>query len=306
MPSNEPQTKAQRRDAARAEALALREAQAKRDRRNRLITIGALVAGLLVLIGVFLAVWIPAMNDRNKTVDAVAAGNLDDVANPSTANDQGGIPMGAEGVAGTDNGPDAVEVGIYVDYMCPICGQFEETNGDTVDQLRESGDVTVVLHPVAILDRAAGSQQYSTRSAAIAGYVADQAPEAMNDFNAILFANQPEENSGTLTDEQIADLAEQAGVPADVAADIADGTAVEEFGDWAATATTMVTADEALMNPQSGGFGTPTITIDGVRWDGSWSDPSALPQAVAAAAGGAADGATDEGATDEGADTTDE
>jgi hypothetical protein len=74
MPSNEPQTKAQRREAARAEALALREAQAKRDKRNRLITIGALVAGLLVLVGVFLAVWIPAMNDRN----------LDQVAVPTT------------------------------------------------------------------------------------------------------------------------------------------------------------------------------------------------------------------------------
>jgi protein-disulfide isomerase len=286
MPSNEPQTKAQRREAARAEALAIREAQAKRDRRNRLITIGALVVGLLALIGVFLAIWIPAMNDREQTLDAVAEGNLSEVESPANSNDEGGIPMGAEGAAGTDNGAEAVEVGVYLDYMCPICGDFEETNGASLDALRESGDATVVLHPVSILDRTSQGTQYSTRAAAAAGYVADQAPEAMSEFNTLMFQNQPAEGTEGLTDQQIADLAEQAGVPADVAEGIADGTAAETFGDWAATATSLVTQDEALANPQSGGFGTPTITIDGERWDGNWSDPTALASAVEAAAQG--------------------
>ncbi len=214
MSNNNPNmTKAQRREAARAEALALREAQAKRDKRNRLITIGALVAGVVVLVGVFLAVWIPAMNDRNKTIDAVAAGNLSEVANPSTAREDGGIPMGVDAAAGTES-EGAVEVGVYLDYMCPICGQFEETNGETLDQLRESGEVTVVLHPVSILDRVAQSQQFSTRAASAAAWVADQAPESLNAFNTAMFDNQPAEGSGTLTDAQIADIAEQAGVPA--------------------------------------------------------------------------------------------
>ncbi|MBD8079085.1 DsbA family protein [Cellulosimicrobium arenosum] len=299
MPANEPQTKAQRRDAARAEALALREAQLKRDRRNRFITIGALVVGLAVLIGVFLWFFIPALNDQNDAADATASGDLTAVDSPSTAGDDGGIPMGADGVAGTDNGADAVEVGVYLDYMCPICGDFEESNGATLDQLRESGDVTVVLHPVAILDRAAQSKEYSTRAASAAGFVADRAPEALSDFNAILFANQPEEGTATLTDEQIADLAEQAGVPSDVAGQIADGTARDEFGAWAGAATTATTQNPDLMNPQSGGFGTPTITIGGVRWDGNWSDPSALPQAVADAASGDGAASDPEGTTDE-------
>jgi protein-disulfide isomerase len=284
MPSNEAQTKAQRREAARAEALALREAQAKRDKRNRLITIGALVAGVLVLVGVFLAVWIPAMKDQNKTIDAVAAGNLADVTSPSTARDDGGIPMGVDGAAGTEN-DGAVEVGVYLDYMCPVCGQFEDTNGASLDQLRESGDVTVVLHPVAILDRFSTGSQYSTRAASAAAWVADRAPEAMNEFNALMFAQQPAENTKGLTDEQIADLAEQAGVPADVAAGIADGTAAETFADWSATATSLVTQDEALAGER--GFGTPTVTINGEVWgkNGEWQDPAALPAAVQAAAG---------------------
>ena len=285
MPSNEPQTKAQRREGLGARGLALREAQAKRDKRNRLITIGALVAGLLVLVGVFLAVWIPAMNDRNQTIDAVTAGNLSEVTNPASGNDTGGIPIGADGVAGTDNGADAVEVGVYLDYMCPICGQFEDINGESLDALREAGDVTVVLHPVSILDRASQGTQYSTRSASAVAYVADQAPEALNEFNALLFANQPAENTEGLTDQQLADFAEQAGASSEVAAAIADGTATETFADWAATATNLVTQDESLANPQSGGFGTPTITIDGERWDGNWSDPTALTSAVQAAQG---------------------
>ncbi len=45
----------------------------------------------------------------------------------------------------------------------------------------------------------------------------------MNDFNTAMFQNQPAEGSETLTDAQIADIAEQAGVPADVAAGIEDG-----------------------------------------------------------------------------------
>jgi protein-disulfide isomerase len=225
------------------------------------------------------------MNDREQTLDAVAEGDLSQVASPANSTDDGGIPMGAEGVAGTDNGADAVEVGVYLDYMCPICGDFEETNGESLDALRESGDATVVVHPVSILDRTSQGSQFSTRAAAAAAYVADQAPEAMSQFNTLMFDNQPAEGTEGLTDQQIADLAEQAGAPADVAAKIADGTAAETYADWAATATSLVTQDEALANPQSGGFGTPTITIDGERWDGDWSDPTQLTSAVQAAQG---------------------
>ncbi|MGW6005695.1 DsbA family protein [Oerskovia enterophila] len=274
------QTKADRRDAARAEALALREAQAKRDKRNRAITIGALVGGLAVLIGAFLWVFIPAMNQK----EARVAEPLTGVTAPSTANDTGGISIGAEGAAGTST-DGAVEIGVYLDYMCPICGDFEEINGATLDQLREAGDVNVVLHPVAILDRMANAQQFSTRSAAAAAYVAEHAPEQLNAFNSAMFANQPEENKETLTDQQIAEIAKTAGVPADVADGIAAGKAVKEFGDWVEGATTLTTQNPDLANPQSGGFGTPTITIDGERWDGNWGDPAALPAAVEAAKG---------------------
>ncbi|MBE7699232.1 thioredoxin domain-containing protein [Oerskovia sp. Sa1BUA8] len=274
MSTNEPrQTKADRRDAARAEALALREAQAKRDKRNRAITIGALVGGLAVLIGAFLWVFIPAMQQK----EARTTEPLTGVTAPATANDTGGIPVGADGVAGTTN-EDAVEVGVYFDYLCPVCGQFEDVNAASIDEMREAGDITLVQHPVSILDRLASGSQFSTRSAATAAYVAEHAPEQFNAFNEAMFANQPEENTAGLTDAQLAEIARTAGVPADVAEAIAAGTPVKEFGDWVEGATNLATQNPDLQGTR--GFGTPTITIDGERWEGNWADPAELKKAV--------------------------
>ncbi|MBD7997809.1 DsbA family protein [Oerskovia gallyi] len=279
--SNEPrQTKADRRDAARAEALALREAQAKRDKRNRAITIGALVGGLAVLVGAFLWVFIPAMNQKEARTTAPMTG----VTAPATANDTGGIPIGKGGAAGSST-EGAVELGVYFDYMCPICGDFEAVNASSIDEMREAGDITLVQHPVAILNRMANAQEFSTRSAAAAAYIAEHAPAQFNAFNEAMFANQPEENKETLTDAQIAEIAKTAGVPAAVADKIAAGDAVKEFGDWVEGATNLATQNPDLANPQTGGFGTPTITINGERWDGNWTDPAELKKAVEAAKG---------------------
>jgi len=107
--------------------------------------------------------------------------------------------------------------------------------------------------------------------------VADRAPDAFQDFHAGLLAGQPDEGTAGLSDAQIADVARAAGVPADVAAEIADGGA-SQFAGWVAAATGTATGDPALEGPR--GFGTPTIVIDGERWEGDWTDPQALPRAV--------------------------
>ena len=276
MPNNAHMTKGERRDAARAEALSLREKQLRRDKRNRAITLGVLAAAVIALVVV---VWM-ILQEGNKT----AMEKVGTFPATATATERTGIPIGQAGAAGTSNG-DAPEVGVYLDYMCPVCGQFEELNGATLDELRESGAATVVLYPVSILDRQSAGSEYSTRAASAVAWVADRAPEALADFNDQLFANQPQEGTAGLTDQQLSDLAEQAGVPGDVAGGIADGTARETFGEWVTATTEAATGNQALVNPQSGGFGTPTITIDGERWDGNWSETGALQQAVTEAAG---------------------
>jgi protein-disulfide isomerase len=278
--STDDRGKAERRRAARAEALALKQKQAARDRRNRIVTFSLLGAAVVALLVVFVVVLMQGeqSSDRFDFADQPLA----DVADvPSTARPDGGIPVGTDGAAGTTT-QGAPELGIYYDYMCPICGQFEKSNGAAVDTMISDGDATVVFYPVAILDPSSSGTYYSTRAASAAAWVADRAPEAFLDYHDALYVDQPLEQTKGLTDERLAEIATQAGVPQDVATGISDGTAVDTFGQWVTSATQAASGNSALANPQ-GGFGTPTLTLDGQRWDGNWQDPDALPAAVAQA-----------------------
>lgn len=270
------QTKAQRRDAARAEALALQKKQQEREKRSRLIVVSVLVVAVL---GLGVAIWlILAEGQRTpmERVDNMPAGVVENT----------GIPVGAEGVAGTEN-DGAPTLDVYVDYMCPICGQFEALNGASIAELREAGDVTLVVHPVAILDRASQGTDYSTRAASAAAWVADRAPEQFSAFHDAMFASQPQEQTPGLSDEQIAQVAEQAGVPADVAAGIADGDATDTFGEWVEASTESAGSDPDVVNPETGSMGTPTVLIDGERFNG-WQAAGALTEAITGEAPSAA------------------
>ncbi|GAA1995005.1 thioredoxin domain-containing protein [Isoptericola halotolerans] len=265
--------KAQLREEARLEALALQQKQVARDRRNRILVFGGLGVAIAALVAV--AAFILVNEGAKKSVDDIPLAEVSDV--PSTALESGGIPVGSDLVAGTEN-PEATVVDEYLDYMCPVCGQFEQVNGADVEELLTSGDATVVFHPVSILDRLSNNTDYSTRAASAAYWVADQAPAAFYAFNEALFVNQPSENSPGLDDDELAALAEEAGADADVAAGIADGTARATFGQYVYSLTNDATADPSLAN-SGGGFGTPTILVDGERFEG-WNQPGALLAAV--------------------------
>jgi len=274
-------SKNERRDAAREQARVLREQQAKRDKRNKIIAISGLGAAVVALVAVVLVI-IGQRPDGDDALPDYADTPLSEVTDaPTVALETGGIPVGADGV-GSAVDESLPRVDVYLDYMCPACGAFEESNGDNLITLASEGTATVVYHPVAILNRFSNGTGYSTRAAAASALVAQDAPDAFPDFNQQMFAGQPEEGTDGLTNAEIADIARDAGVPDDVAEDIADGTAVDTFGQWVTSATNAVTADESLVNEQNGSFGTPTITVDGELWTENWTDPSALLQAVGA------------------------
>lgn len=108
--------------------------------------------------------------------------------------------------------PKAV-LSIYEDFQCPHCREFEKNFGPTVTKLIDSGAVAVDYYMVALpgLDKA--NRGYSTR-AANAGYcVGDENKEAFTRFHAALFAQQPDEGSGTGPDNTaLIETARQAGV----------------------------------------------------------------------------------------------
>ncbi|QZN86093.1 thioredoxin domain-containing protein [Cellulomonas sp. C5510] len=278
-PGNGKQTKNQRRDAAREQARVLREQQAKRDRRNKIVGISALSVAVIALGGV--VVWLLNQGSSGEGLPEYADTPLSEVTDaPSVALEDGGIPVGADGV-GSDVDEDLARVDVYLDYMCPACGAFEETNGDNLISLASDGQATVVYHPIAILNRYSNGTGYSTRAASAAALVAEQAPEAFSVFNEQMFAGQPDEGTSGLTNDEIADIASDAGVPDAVTSLISDGTALDRFGQWVTSATNAASANQDLVNPQSGSFGTPTILVDGTVWTENWTDPSALLQAVA-------------------------
>lgn len=274
-------TKAQRRDEARAAAVQLRQEQERAARRQRVVVISLLVVGLVVLGGVVWAILrsgqpAPLGEQLEPTVTTERGAVVVDadgvVADPPPMTTEDGAPRAtfADGAFGED----VVVVSVYADYMCPFCGLFEQTRGPVLDELREAGDVVVAYHPITILDRYSQGSEFSTRTASAAFHVAEEAPEAFVAFNALLFANQPAEGSSGLSDDEIAEIAVEAGVPQDVADDLASGS----YREWAQEATGL--AEEDLER-----LATPTILVDGEVLAGDWREDGVLEAAIEAARG---------------------
>jgi protein-disulfide isomerase len=280
-------TKAQRQAQARARVAELKRKQAAADRRNRFIGIsilGAVIAALVIVVVV-----IVVNNNRTNAANAVDDIPLAEVASvPASATADGGILLAADGSVGTAPIEGIPTLSIYFDYICPACAILEERNIDTFQSLVRDGTANVVLHPLGYLDEYSQGSAFSTRSAAALAWVADQAPTSMLAFHVALFDNQPPELTSGLSNDELADLARQAGVPSAVADGIASGLARQTFGQWVYSATNAALRDPALFRLTSTGEmrfgGTPTLAINGQLWQGNWSTPGELAQAVADAA----------------------
>lgn len=261
MPANNTrQTKAERREAARREAERLAARQAATERRNKLIIIIAsvLVAALVGLAGFF--IW----RESQRTLLTDFEGAV-----PAGSTDTGGITFGEGAVAGTAV-EGAPQVDLYVDFMCPICGQYDAVNRTDIRTMLDDGAATIVVHPLNFLDEQSLGTAYSTRAANAFAVAAAEAPEVAMDFLEALFDNQPAEQTEGLTDAQIAEIAVAAGVPQEVADTFAAGT----YSEWVAVASNQAGADDVT--------GTPTTFIDGERWgsQGEWAEAGQLYTAV--------------------------
>ena len=156
-----------------------------------------------------------------------------------TTPDADGITLGG--------GPTAVD--IYIDFMCPFCRAFEERHGPAVDELVTRGLITLVYHPVGILDRLS-STRYSTRASAASGCASDG--DRFLDYLYTLFDNQPPEESAGLSDEELAQLGVQTGLSENLARCVMQGTYIE----WAEYVTARALA--------LGVNGTPSVYVDGM------------------------------------------
>lgn len=277
MSTNSPRpSKADRREAARAEALKLRDEAKRREKRNRMLAIGGLTAAVAVLVVAVILI----LGQEAKPIAYRGSEPLDisQVTTPSAANDKGGIPVGTDRVAGSTVEGDAVVVEVVYDYQCPHCATFEAANHADIASLLESGNVQFIFRPVSFMDYASNGKEFSTRASNAAAVVADRSPEYFLDFHGALFANQPTGNG--LTDDDIADIAREVGVPQETIEEFtttAPSSDERVFSRWIAAATELV-SDEL-------GLATPTIIVDGQRFPGEGVDPNIIYQPGGLAAG---------------------
>ena len=275
--SNQPRpTRNERREAAREKARILREEQRKRERRNKILIQGGIIVAVLAiaaLIGtlIFQSVRPAGPGPQNMASDGILL----------TAGEGGGIvavetPALAAGEEPTPTEPDesgeVANIVVYLDYLCPFCGQFEATNSESIRTMVEEGAATLEVHPIAILTNKSSGTQYSLRAANAAACVAENSPDSFFDFNALLFQNQPDEGTAGLTDDQLKDLAGEAGVSdrSDIEKCIDDA----QFKAWVQDATNRALTQKVPNSELASITGTPTVLVNGQQYAGNLEDPA--------------------------------
>ena len=172
-------------------------------------------------------------------------------------------------VFGSNNHGPVVE--LFVDYRCPHCKVFAEVNGRDLEQLVNAGTIELHVFPRPMLDPRTGTTfSMDTANAVVAAYVQD--PALYFEVESAMFELQPaspqDPTPGT------ADIA--AAAAAQGVSD--EGVAAIESSEYAAWVTTVEQVG------QEREIGTPTVYVNGQMFEGDFTVPGELLQAIEAAA----------------------
>lgn len=241
--------------------------KAKAKRRARIVQsiAGVVVLALAGSLGfmVYQSVTDGKPGGGSPTATATPSGMPSNPQKPDTVEDNGAVFLGSKTAPAT--------MTLYYDYMCPACQQFEKVNAGDIAKLMNDGKVRVELRPLTFLDRLSQGTEYSTRAANAFYTVASEAPYAIWPFHNALYENQPKENTAGLTDEQIAEIAKQAGLPDAIIAKFKDNA----YRDLA--------QKSSAANLQSTVKQTPTVFINGTEFTGDLFKQGPLKDALLAA-----------------------
>ncbi len=196
-------------DPTREKAKQLREAQAKADKRTRNIIItlvGVLILAIVVAI-VFVVV--------NRPTPEKHAADL-----PAQFSEGQPIIVSSEGV-GVEN-PAAENLTLYFDYTCSACTQLELALRPHLIDAALAGDYNLELQPVITSGGA-----YNVAATAASLVVAAEAPdlflplhEALTDYfyESAISAGDTTYQNLSASDEKVAEIASEVGVPEDLIA----------------------------------------------------------------------------------------
>ncbi len=251
------------REAAKERSRELRDEHRKKERRRRLTLQLGILGGVLLVMGV-VAVTLLTMNQAptrgplNMNSDGIRISEgLEAVRTP-------GLKAGAEPAVAEANPDGVIDIRIYVDYLCQNCGTFDANNIEQLRRWVDSGAATLEIHPIAILSAKSAGTQYSLRAANAAACVAEFSPDTFLDFHTSLFADQPEEGTEGLSDEELIDRAEKTGAAS--MKKIAPCIESKRFAPWVLEATA-----RALNGPIPGAdipavTTVPTVIVDGKQF----------------------------------------
>lgn len=278
-------TKLERREQAREQARLAREAEKKREKRNRLLIQGGIAGVIIVVLGIVALV-------LTQTLKPAGPGPLNMVSGGVTfAENLEVVPTAAlqEGESRTSRDVDwaemPVDVTVYVDYMCPGCGAFEQNYGSMLENYVGSGDITLTVFPINFLDSNSLGTKYSTRAANALACLVEQQPDYAFEFhNRLLSAEvQPAQGTTGLSDEELVAQAEASGATG--TAEFKQCVKEQRFsgfinGNWKAVSETgiqgLAEGAQLVNNPSVGDLqaegdpqrlrSTPTIIINGQQW----------------------------------------
>ena len=289
-PANEiRKSKAERTSEAREKARLIREAQLKKDKRNKLLIGWGIVVAVVAIIAIVALVVTTTMRNNAPVADqgpTPANGNVHggitllantevaklepatvDAASvgepPETAPAEVGAP-GAEAEAGKP-----VKVVLYIDFICPVCKNFEAQYNEQLTGLRNEGKISVEYRALGFLDNRS-STNYSSRAANAAACVVNESPEKYAEFVDSLFANQPAEGGAGISDNDLKKMATDIGAkPIDTCIDDKTYRPFVKFTTKQAAAI--------------GVTGTPTVFVDGQQWGKGASAQTPFPEFLQAA-----------------------
>lgn len=217
-----------------AKAAELRAAQARSEKRRRMLMIGAVAALFVLIVGG--AVLVTILN--REEVDAPDAGGSDY-----------GVSIGD---------PDAPhDVVIYEDFLCPYCAQLELKTRERLAELADDGKVFVDYRPFDLLSQAIQADYPIRATNAFAVVLDKSGPEVAKEFHDLLYENQPSEAGPFPSDDDLVDLAVEAGAEE---SEVREGIEDLEMKDWVDGAT------EAAQDANI--VSTPTVLLDGEEMTG--------------------------------------
>ncbi|MCL2316701.1 MAG: DsbA family protein [Actinomycetia bacterium] len=244
----------------RAAMRAAQEAEARRARTKRLVTV---IAGgvALVLIVVAVVVLVNRHNERVRQAEITGTPGTASGTTPPSATADGSAILGNPSVKDAP-----LTLNLYLDYQCPICRDLEMAIGTSLETLAGRGDIAMRYNILTFQDDNWGNTA-STR-AAIASTCADTVG-SFQAYHDTIFANQPAKEGTGYTDDQLRNtFATKAGLTGDA---LTRFQACYDARQTSAFVTQMDKLNWAELGAKfvdaQGRIGTPTLAANGTQVD---------------------------------------